>query len=80
MAENVGGVIREWIQRNVHNYPLEDKAGEVERLVKELEAYLLSLGYTRDEAEDYLGDLDVYVEDQFEQVQDPDLGFKDPRD
>lgn len=80
MAENIGGVIREWIQQNVHNYPLEDKAVEVERLVKELEAYLPTVGYTREEAEDYLGDLNAYIEDQFEQVQDPDLGFKDPRD
>jgi hypothetical protein len=80
MAEHVAGKVREWLQANVNNYPFEDKAEEVQRLTAALEGHMLSEGYTRDEVEDYTGDLGDYVENYFEQVQDPELGFKDSSD
>lgn len=78
MGDHIGGMVREWLHANVQNYPLEDKSVEVQRLVHELSDHMMAAGYTRDEVEDHIGNLEDFVEARFEEVQDPDLGFKDP--
>ena len=80
MGDHIGGLVREWVYANVHNYPLEDKPDEVRRQVLALSDHMMGLGYTRDEVEDHIGDLYDFLEARFEEVQDLNLGFKDPPD
>jgi hypothetical protein len=77
MAEQIAGLVNEWLRENVHNYPLEDKDAEVNRLSQALAVYTMKIGYTQDDVESHIGSMGDYVEDYFEQVQDPELGFKD---
>jgi len=77
MAEQIAGLVNEWLSENVHNYPLEEKEAEVGRLVQALAVYMMKIGYTLDDVESHIGSMGDYVEDYFEKVQDPELGFKD---
>lgn len=77
MAEFVGEYVRDWAQANVHNYPLEDKADEVGRLVDRLYEDAFKSGYEPQDIDDLRVEVRDIIEDYFEQVQDGDLGFKD---
>lgn len=77
MADNAAGFVNEWLSQNVQNYPLEDKSDHVSQLVRQLLDDAMRAGYSEEDLEDLLGDVNDYVTDHFEQVQDSDLGFKD---
>jgi len=76
MAEQIAGLVNEWLRANVHNYPLEDKTAEISRLIQALAVHMMKIGYTLEDVESHIGSMDTCVEDYFEQVQDPELGFK----
>lgn len=76
MSDNLAGLANEWLAANVHNYPLEDKEDQIQVHVNGLLDALDRAGYSQQDFEDLLGDANDYVTNYFEQVQDPDLGFK----
>ena len=77
MADFLGEYVQEWAQANVHNYPLEDKAAEISRLVDQLYEDAFKIGFAPQDIDDLKVSVRDEIENYFEQVQDGDQGFKD---
>lgn len=71
----------QWAQENVHNIPglseADDLKAEVARLRAKLER---DLPNDLAQVEEDMGDLDDALQAAYENVHDPELGFKDGRD
>lgn len=71
--------LRHWTYRNVQNSPFAESVEvEIRALLSKLVADGSAAGYGRRDLEGTVGDLQDYVREAFEAVQDLELGFKDP--
>ena len=78
MSKRSDAFVEEWVRANVHNVPgVEDARPHVTALTAQLVADALAAGISEDELLDTVGDFDDFLTNEFEQVQDPELGFKD---
>ncbi len=79
MRESAASFLDHWTRENVHNNPgLDDLQGEVARLREKLERDATGAGVSLDDLEMEAGDLEDHLTQAYENVHDPELGFKDP--
>jgi hypothetical protein len=78
MTASAAAFLKTWIADNVHNIPgLEDLPGEVRRLRERLVRDATDAGISVDALEEECGDLDDALTSAYENVHDPELGFRD---
>lgn len=81
MADDVLRIYNDWVADNVHNVPglaeAADFDAEIRRLHEKLERELSDL---IPKLEQELGNIDDALTEAYENVHDPELGFKDARD
>ena len=73
--------VSDWVHEHVHNVPgLQDIPEHARSLAERLQNDAQADGIYLVELEETVGDPYDYVLNEFEQIYDPDLGFKDGRD
>jgi hypothetical protein len=70
--------VKDWVSANVQNIPgLDDFQREVERLAATLKADAKAHGIAAAELDETVGDAGDYLANEYEQIHDPESGFKD---
>lgn len=81
MTQRCNDFVREWVSDNVHNVPgLQDHKRYVEELSERLKDDAQAAGIGPLELAESVGDSYDYLLNEYEQIYDPELGFKDGRD
>lgn len=81
MSQRSDRFVREWVSDNVHTIPgLEDHRRHVEELSERLKDDAQAVGIGPLELAESVGDSYDYLLNEYEQIYDPELGFKDGRD
>ncbi|WP_186456869.1 DUF768 domain-containing protein [Sphingomonas suaedae] len=81
MSERSDRFVRAWVSDNVHNIPgLDDYQLHCEELAEKLKDAAQARGIMPDELAESIGDSYDFMINEYEQIRDPDLGFKDGRD
>jgi len=69
---------KSWVSQNVHNVPgLEDMDRHVAGLRPEFIAAAKAQGITESQLDAAVGDIDDFLTHEYENVHDPELGFRD---
>jgi hypothetical protein len=78
MNQQIADFVKNWISDNVFNVPgLTDPAPEVAHLAQSLDAATQSAGIPRATIEREMGSFEGFLTEAYENVHDPELGFKD---
>lgn len=81
MSRRSDKFVREWVRERVHNVPgLEDHRRHCEELAERLKDDAQARGIMPDELAESVGDSYDFMINEYEQIHDPELGFKDARD
>jgi hypothetical protein len=78
MSERSDRFVKRWVQENVHNVPgLDDYRRHVEELVEKLKDDTQQEGIGPTLLAESVGDSYDYLLNEYEQIRDPELGFRD---
>ncbi len=81
MSQRSDRFVREWIGEHLHNVPgLDDYRQHVEALSERLKDDAQAAGISPLELAESVGDSYYHLLNEYEQIRDPELGFKDERD
>lgn len=73
--------VKAWVSRNVHPVPgLEDYGSHVADLAAQLSDDANAAGIGEDELTQTVGDIDNFMTNEYEQIQDTTLGFHESGD
>ena len=77
MSKRSDEFVKAWVGQNVHTIPgLDDFHGEAERLTDSLIVDAQSAGLSVSELQETTGDIEDFMLNAYEQIHDPELGFK----
>jgi hypothetical protein len=78
MSQRSNQFAKEWVTENVHNIPsLDDYRLHCEELVERMQDAAQAKGIMPDELAESVGDSYDFMVNEYEQIRDPELGFKD---
>ncbi len=78
MSKRSDQFARAWVRENVHNNPgLDDHRKHCEILADRLQGDAQAAGINPDELAETVGDAYDFMLNEYEQIRDPDLGFRD---
>lgn len=78
MSKHADRFVRSWVSKHIHNIPgLDDCRQHVEALAERLKDDARAEGIDPLDLEEGVGDLCDYLLNEYEQILNPELGFKD---